>query len=666
MKKRSLLFTILASLALFGTVSPVFAQSASDPQYASQWYLSQIGAPQAWDITTGGDVVVAVLDTGVDLDHPDLLGNMWQNSKEIAGDGVDNDANGYIDDVFGWDFVRDDNDPSPATDFHEDQDAASHGTFIAGVIGAAANNATGFAGVAWHVRIMPLRVLDRVGSGSDVDVAEAVRYAVANGAQVINMSFAGTVEGSVLGDAIRAAHEAGVTVVAAMGNEAIDANTAPVYPACFYDDQADYVIGVAALDQNDTQAWFTNYGSHCVDIAAPGVDFYNLGYYDVAEGYTQQSLGPWDGTSFAAPLVSGVAALVKALYPSLTPEQIRLSLKLGVDPVISTAGLGAVGVGRVNALSTLLVAKTYAEQNAVSARKVLQNRFVALGATPGQGPRVDIYKNDGTSYGGFDAYATSFTGGVNVSLVDIIGKDDVPEVVVGAGSGGGPHVRIFTAYGALIKDFFAYDSASRKGVQVSAGDVDGDGDLEIVTAVGDGVSNDVVIWALDGKEQSRFSVEGLTPNTPFILALGNIDLDPALEIIVGEGQGSSRVMVYDGDGERLASLSAFEKYVNVGMSLAAGDVDADGIDEIVMSSDAGKESKIAVLKADGSVYATFSLGAKVGAVSVAVGDIDGDGHEDVFVSPTQHAGTIHVFDGVTKEVQRATFTVDAGKRIFTF
>ncbi|MFH1405138.1 MAG: S8 family serine peptidase, partial [Patescibacteria group bacterium] len=236
---------------LFFVALPVSAISPIDSYYQNQWYLENIHAPEAWDITTGSsNVVVAVLDTGLDLDHPDIKQNIWINSDEISGDGVDNDHNGYIDDIYGWDFVEDDNTPYPTEGLEALPEAVTHGTAIAGIIGAVGNNNQGIAGINWSVKIMPVRILDNMGIGETQSAKNAIMYAIENGADVINLSFTGFEFDPAFEEVVQMAYTRGVVFVAAVGNEpggGVNMDKSPIYPACFgIDKPGDLVIGVAA------------------------------------------------------------------------------------------------------------------------------------------------------------------------------------------------------------------------------------------------------------------------------------------------------------------------------------------------------------------------------------------------------------------------------------
>jgi len=227
---------------------------------------ADIDAPEAWDITTGSpNVVVAVIDSGVDYNHPDLAANVWTNPGEIPGDGQDNDGNGHVDDVMGWDFVDNDNDP---------MDSDDHGTHVAGTIAAVGNNSVGITGVCWTAKLMALRFLDAFGWGTTANAVSAIEYANDKGAHIINNSWGGGSFSQALEEAIDASS---ALVVCAAGNTGTNIDIAPFYPASF---TAPHIISVAATDQNDNRSIWTpysssNYGITSVDVAAPGTSIYS-------------------------------------------------------------------------------------------------------------------------------------------------------------------------------------------------------------------------------------------------------------------------------------------------------------------------------------------------------------------------------------------------------
>jgi subtilisin family serine protease len=220
-----------------------------------------IDAPEAWDITTGSsDVVVAVIDSGVDYRHPDLSANMWTNTDEIADNGIDDDLNGYVDDVKGWDFNDEDNDPN---------DADGHGTHVSGTIAAVGNNAVGVTGVSWTSKIMALKFTNTFGLGTTSDAIRAIEYANEKGAEIINCGWGGPDFSKALEDAVDASS---AVVVCAAGNDGSDNDNTPFYPASF---TSTNIIAVAATDQDDDLAAFSNFGAKSVDVAAPGTNIYS-------------------------------------------------------------------------------------------------------------------------------------------------------------------------------------------------------------------------------------------------------------------------------------------------------------------------------------------------------------------------------------------------------
>lgn len=325
-----------------GTMSIDSVAYPNDPGYQYLWGLHNTGqapfygladadidAPDAWSITTGTPtVVVAVVDTGVDYTHPDLAANIWQNTGEIIN-GVDDDGNGYVDDIRGWNFVSKNNDP---------MDDNGHGTHCAGTIAAVGNNGIGVIGTAWNVKIMPLKFLNDRGSGYVSDAISAILYANRKGAAVISNSWSGTGYTQSLKDAIDASS---AVVVCAAGNSGANADVSPQYPAAF---TSSNILSVAATDYNDNLASFSNYGATSVDLAAPGVSIYST-----TKSGSYQYLS---GTSMATPHVAGVAALIKSQNPALSGVQIRNRIFSSVDAVSSLSGKVASG-GRLNAAKAL-------------------------------------------------------------------------------------------------------------------------------------------------------------------------------------------------------------------------------------------------------------------------------------------------------------------------
>ncbi|MFZ5916577.1 MAG: S8 family serine peptidase [Chloroflexota bacterium] len=302
----------------------------NDPYFDDQWGLHNTGktggladadidAPEAWGLSRGdSDVILAVIDTGVDLDHPEFAGRL----------------------TAGWDYVNDDGDPD---------DDEGHGTHVAGIAAAAGDNGSGVAGVAWNVRIMPIKVLDSDGEGYLSDVADGIRYAADNGAKVVNLSLGGSSDNEgTLQTAANYAYARGVLLVAASGN---NGTYTIVYPA-----GNAHVLGVASTDNNDNRSQFSNYGPH-VDVAAPGSDIYSTAWVGDADPYCNPTVeNPYcykSGTSMATPFVAGLAALILSRYPSYTPDQVADAIVHNADDLGAAGRDDLFGCGRINAYASL-------------------------------------------------------------------------------------------------------------------------------------------------------------------------------------------------------------------------------------------------------------------------------------------------------------------------
>ena len=302
---------VLACAAMPATAQPTrpTTRIPDDPRFAQQWQLSHdgvMGAPRAWGLARGAPVTVAIVDTGVDMTHRDLVANLWTNPHEVPGNGVDDDGDGHVDDVHGWDMIAGDADPS---------DDNGHGTSLAGVVAARGDNGIGVAGVAWRARIMPIKVVDAGASAPSAAIADGIRYAVAHGADIVLLALAGTDPGAYLQDAVRAASDAGVLVVCAAGNGGHDIDTAPEYPASF---AFPNLVRVAATGRDGRLTRMSNLGPRTVDIAAAGDEILSTA---MGGGYERRS-----GTSLAAATVAGAAALMSAAAPSLDAPTLRAVL----------------------------------------------------------------------------------------------------------------------------------------------------------------------------------------------------------------------------------------------------------------------------------------------------------------------------------------------------
>lgn len=333
----------------------------NSPSGAEGYERADIGALEAWSVTKGSrDVIVAVIDTGIDYLHPDLAGNMWQNTKELTGvPGVDDDGNGYADDVYGWNFVKEDK----AEPYHgqlgspDPMDDNDHGTHCAGTIGAVGNNGIGIVGVNWNVQLMALKFLDANGSGSTDDAIRAVRYAVDNGAKVLSNSWGGGGSSKAMEKAILYAESKGSIFVAAAGNDSANNDEVDNYPSNY---KVESLVAVAATDNRDRLADFSNYGYKTVHIAAPGVDIMSTVPRDPTE--RREPYSSFSGTSMATPHVAGALALLLAADPSLKdrPKEMKKRLMDSVDVLPNLTPVVASG-GRLN-LAKLVSGKTTPNQ----------------------------------------------------------------------------------------------------------------------------------------------------------------------------------------------------------------------------------------------------------------------------------------------------------------
>jgi subtilisin family serine protease len=330
----------------------------NDPLFSTQWALNNrlvpgadMHMPQAWDLVSGNSgFVIAVIDTGIDYTHPDLAGNIWSNPGDPdCASGSDNDHNGFVADCRGWNFVGNNNNP---------RDDDGHGTHVSGIIGAVGNNGIGIAGLIWNVKLMPLKILDAQGEGTVADEASAIEYAIAKGAKVINASFAGDTFSNTERSAISAANASGILFVTAAGNGDVNSvggnnDVTPVYPGNY---DLPNIISVAATDEQDMLASFSNYGGKTVQVAAPGVDIVstvppalNKPFCGAspASGYELCA-----GTSMSTPHVAGLTGLLESYYPNFSYQQVRATILRYVDLLPTLKGRTASG-GRVNAYKAL-------------------------------------------------------------------------------------------------------------------------------------------------------------------------------------------------------------------------------------------------------------------------------------------------------------------------
>jgi thermitase len=542
---------------------------------AQEWAIPKINAAQAWDYSLGTGVTIAILDAGVNGTHPDLVG------KPVRAE---------IDDTDGATADGD------------------HGTSVAGVAAANTNNGVGIAGLGWDSRILAIKVLDNSGSGLASWVARGIRDATDLGAKVINLSLGGDTDSLAVRQAVDYATGAGAVVVASMGNAG---TTSPVYPAAI-----DSVIGVGASTEGDSLAGFSNRGTG-LDISAPGQ---NLPAPIPPNGYDNVA-----GTSFSAPIVSGIAALL--LAQGIEPAG-SIAARLQETGVPLNGGNGR----RVDAGAALAITRAYGlfsggTRIALGDLTGDTGTEIVTGAGPGGGPHVRVLNASYADRGGFFAYDKGFSGGVDVAAGNLDGSGPA-EIVTAPGAGGGPHVRTFTASGAPISGFMAYPGFFG-GVSVTTGDIDGDGTAEIITGPGPGGGPHVKIFRADGTQiGGGFMAYAQSFHGGVDVAATDLDGDGKAEIITGAGAGGGpHVRIFRADGTPVGGFMAYAQSFTGGVRVGAY------ANRIVTGPGRGGGPHVRLFNANGGLvaerlgfpsYYTGGVDVAVGPAGPLVANLSGD------------------------------------------
>ncbi|MDD5438206.1 MAG: S8 family peptidase [Patescibacteria group bacterium] len=463
-KKSFLVGPLLAFLALSNASAALAAEPLSllpnDTFYNHQWGMDYVRAPEAWATmyglgskqpTSTREVVVAQIDGGIDFSHPDLKDALWTNPDEILN-GKDDDENGYVDDLHGWNFVNSTSDPKPVKSILYMNGSFEHGTSVATMIVGRGNDNIGVAGMAWKAKIMPLVILGATGSGETSDLVQAIRYAIANRADIISMSLEGSAQDPEVKTAIQDATARGILVVMAAGNESANLDNEPAYPSCYPGAAGQSVLVVSAIESNGSKHDSTNFGDQCVNIAAPGADitsgrptFDEQGGRENVSGY-----GTWSGTSLAVPFVSGVAALLKAEHPDWTGEQLASRILATVQPFKKGVASTGMGKGVLDAGAALAP---------VDASKY--GPWQLLAANPGQPPVIKIEDEAGKLIYSFPAGNPGDKRGLRAAFIRW-DADRKPDVLVTAQGDEKGEWRVYRWDGVLLAAGQASQNADDK------------------------------------------------------------------------------------------------------------------------------------------------------------------------------------------------------------
>jgi len=616
--------------------SGVFAATTNDPQ-VKQWGFTDTKTYDAWDITTGSkEVVVAIIDNGFDITHPDLKDNVWKNKNEIADNNKDDDNNGYIDDVWGWNFVIEDTngngsiDPEekvgnnivlpPVEDLPEEKRyraALHHGTAVAGIIGSVGNNKKDGSGISQNIQLMNVRVLGNGGSGGLARVAEAIHYAVDNGADIINMSIVSSMQDNALRKALDYAYDNGVSIFAAAGNTSSFLNTSPVYPVCS-DAKGDVqkVIGVSAIGVEHYSAFFSNFGSSCVDITAPGVGIASTMRYAPKKGFSKSYGGSWSGTSFATPFVSGAAALIKSIQPTWSPGEVYEALlstthKTPPEDEEEYAHLYGKGLLQIN--------------------KAL---IYSLARVAPITPLTTIRSFSAQS--GFVYYTNPKTGKVEKKIYSLYTKDADQVIQVAtntkpitiAVSQDSPRKYTITTLTKRLRKMQSFSVGTKGKVHVSAGDIYGDSEIEII--VTPLYRSRTLYTVYNTKGDVMFTKKLKTLHKGAVSSVGKDDSKKRHELIVTYNTKEFPVVVRYGRDQEEVKRFTIEVEKNV-EALAVGDLNGDSVEDYVFTVGKTTKRKLLLYTRHGTYRKNVIAfpSDKEGVFTTMIGDVTGDGKDNV-------------------------------------
>ncbi|MFA6504282.1 MAG: S8 family serine peptidase [Patescibacteria group bacterium] len=509
-------FVTMLSLAIFGTSSAFAAENSglipNDPYYGQEWGMDYIKAPEAWEtgqnqiVTSTREVVVAVIDAGMDVTHPDIREAIWTNTDEIPLNNIDDDDDGLVGDVHGWNFTNDSPDVKPMDSMMYLNGAWEHGTAVASLIAGRGNNGIGMSGLAWNAKIMPLVILGADGSGSTDNLAQAIRYAVVHRADIINLSLEGDASDENVKTAITEATAQGVLVVVAAGNGmtgvGYDLDAEPVYPSCYQGAADQGMLSVGALAKNGARSMSSNHGG-CVSLSAPGENIFAAQPTFDPDGNQLgiNAYGEWSGTSLAAPLVSGVAAMLKAQHPDWNGEQLANRILDSVQPFNRYVNTNGMGKGVLDAFSALAPASA-----------VKYGPWKLLAANPGSAPMIWIDDENDNELYSFPVGNLGDKRGLRAIFVHW-DEDRYPDVLATTQGDETGAWRVYRSDGVLLAAGQADQNGTnlvKGGLLLASQDLNASGREQVLLTEANGAR----AWRLSpetGLGQSFFTTDAVTP-----------------------------------------------------------------------------------------------------------------------------------------------------------
>ncbi len=664
-----LLRILVISILCFPTL--VLAREPNDPLY-QQWSYKEVQAYSAWDKSIGNkDVIVAIIDNGFDYLHPDLVKNVWKNEDEIADNKKDDDNNGYIDDVWGWNFLAEDrnldgeidkqeslghNDPRPPViGVNTESPEASvlhHGTVVAGIIGAVGNNSSFGSGLNWQVKLMNIRLLGNEGHGQVSELDRAIRYAVDNGADVINFSIVTTDLTPNAKQAIDYAYSRGVAIVAAAGNDATSLNTTPFYPVCVDEDElTPKVLGVSAIRKDRRIASFSNFGSRCIDITAPGVDIASTLRYAPMHGFASGYSAGWNGTSFAAPFVSATAALIKAVQPTWGAADIYHAILSTTHKTPSSdpegyADLFGNGLLQMDNAISFAMAQTASTTQPVPKPTPNPTLPVPSATTP---PVIQMVS---LSQGLIRIKYTKDLAQSSTKLVpELAGMDDVSQY-----EQQGTYQYVATQFIPQNKQVVVklFDEAWNKtqewtvssevALQGTMVQLQGSAEQQVVLAPTTASTELFRVYDLRGNGIGTQKIA--SPHAGVVVSYMRDRGALADDIMLSYRTGTTTAIArYRGIDQEVITFPT-EQLTHPGAIMSA-DINGDGVDEFVVASKKTEAIMVVYYRADGRLLKNFPSYAPQSQVDVSLSmwDYFGDGKEDVVITPKDGAVFMNVWSG---------------------